>query len=502
MYQQKRLYQYRFLARIVIEANTPLSVGSGDKDIITNQSIIRDVNGLPFIPGTAIAGILRHAMRESDAKQIFGFQETPEGRRKRKEKYLRDGYKESDFQENIDEGSQIIFSSAHPVINKKGEVVEGLLSNSFDDKSLRHFMYLPIRQHVRINEKGASADEGKFDDEVVYKGTRFCFEVEMLSETEDKKEVFKDVLSELASSTIQIGSGTRSGLGEIKIIPPLCQFAYLNLKIKNHRDTYIQKSSSLNDLFWNNPLFIQNEELTKKEEGWTTYQLELTPEDFFLFGSGFGNDDANMIPVKESILDWSGEGETPYLKNDFILIPGSSIKGTLSHRVAYHYNKLNRIFTDVITKGLEKEEIPIKISEHVGDKNKAVRTLFGYTTQNDNDAVRGNILISDVIQGKKHEQTKTLNHVSIDRFTGGAIEGALFTEEVMYGKDDTYKLTFKVKYEALKDNDVKQAFEEALFDITEGMLSLGGGVNRGHGCFTGKIIENGYKEIKRNEKSK
>ena len=54
-------YTHRFLARFVIEAETPLAVGSGEKDILTDALVATDVNGLPYIPGTAIAGVLRHA---------------------------------------------------------------------------------------------------------------------------------------------------------------------------------------------------------------------------------------------------------------------------------------------------------------------------------------------------------------------------------------------------------------------------------------------------------
>ena len=50
--EDKSQYRYRFISRIVIEAVTPIAVGSGDKDIITDARVIKDVNGLPYIPGT------------------------------------------------------------------------------------------------------------------------------------------------------------------------------------------------------------------------------------------------------------------------------------------------------------------------------------------------------------------------------------------------------------------------------------------------------------------
>ena len=56
--------KYRFLARLVIESKTPLNIGSGNKSIKTDSLVLRDVNGLPFIPGTTIAGLLRHSLDE------------------------------------------------------------------------------------------------------------------------------------------------------------------------------------------------------------------------------------------------------------------------------------------------------------------------------------------------------------------------------------------------------------------------------------------------------
>ena len=485
--EKKRKYTHRFLAKIVIEATTPLSIGSGEKDIMSDHLVARDINGLPYIPGTAIAGIVRHAIEKNIAEKFFGcnISDAEKAEQSERKKEGKSGGKKGQ-KESTGEGSQLIFSSAQLVINKKGNVVEGLLLNVFDDLFLGYFKNLPIRQHVRINEKGTTVKGGKFDEEVVYKGTRFCFEIEMLSENTENETVFNDVLSYLASDTLCVGSGTRSGHGEFEI--KHCLFASLDLKNnENQRDAYIKKTSSLDDDFWKQSFVIDKTEiLQKKDENWTTYLLELKPEDFFLFGSGFGDENADMTPVTEAVVYWESEAE-PEINDNCILIPGSSVKGALSHRVAFHYNKIKEVFAD---------DPNVKIEEHTGNNNKAVQTLFGYTTKNEKKTVRGNILISDVIQKRDKEQeknskqTKILNHVSIDRFTGGAIDGALFTEEVSYGNDEIYTLTFKVKNGILNDDSIRQAFEAALFDIAKGMLPLGGGTNRGHGCFTGKIFKN------------
>ena len=42
-------YKYRMIARITLEAISPLAVGSGEKDIITDAPVVRDVNDLPYL---------------------------------------------------------------------------------------------------------------------------------------------------------------------------------------------------------------------------------------------------------------------------------------------------------------------------------------------------------------------------------------------------------------------------------------------------------------------
>ena len=116
--------------------------------------------------------------------------------------------------------------------------------------------------------------------------------------------------------------------------------------------------------------------------------------------------------------------------------------------------------------------------------------MVKFASENPEEIMRGNVILSDVLMEQGTMKNKILNHVSIDRFTGGAIDGALFQEEVMFGNENSFKLTFLLMDNQFKDK-VLEAFELALKDICSGMLPLGGGVNRGHGSFSGSIIKNG-----------
>ena len=107
---------------------------------------------------------------------------------------------------------------------------------------------------------------------------------------------------------------------------------------------------------------------------------------------------------------------------------------------------------------------------------------------------------SDIIQTQTEElEKKVLNHVKIDRFTGGAVPGALFSEEVLYSPKTFFTLKLLLYKAAItegkenKENkeDILKAFEAALTDLCKGYLPLGGGVNRGNGTFKGILKKNG-----------
>ena len=445
-------YNYRYLARIIIEAATPIVIKSGEKNFLTDGVVLRDVNGLPYIPGTSIAGVVRHAWIDAgEDYKDFGFQEKNEG-----------------------EGSKIIFTEAR-ILDSFGHVVDGL-QTEINDSLLMEYKQLPIRQHVRITEKGVAANTGKYDEEIVYKGTRFCFEMEMVGQKEDEVN-FDKLLNILQGETFRLGSGTRRGFGKIKVV----SFWKRSLDLTRQLDCYLLKSSNLEESKkWYKEEFFKGTVI--ENDNWVKYELTLKPEDFFLFGSGFGDGEADMTPVKETIVTgWEiGKAE---LKEVYYLVPVTSIKGAIAHRVAFHYNRREGKFADDKTMTADDR------NKFLGKNNKAVRSLFGSEgDEKGKGKLRGNVIFSDLFINDVSE--KLLNHVAIDRFTGGAIKGALFSEKIVYGGSNELKIKILVNMKEM-DDDVVIAFEQTLDDICKGMLPLGGGINRGHGIFTGTIKKNG-----------
>ena len=459
-----RKYQYRFLARIVVEAAAPLNIGSGNKGIKSDSLIVRDVNGLPFIPGTTLAGLLRHSLSQEEQETLMGSQAS---------------------------GSSLVITEAK-ILDAGGTPVDGLAQpENLNSNLLSRYVELPIRQHVRIGHRGAAVRHGKFDEEIVLKGTRFCFEIEFVADDKGQESKIKKLLSNLLSNTFRIGSGSRSGFGQIDVVS--CKYRMLDLANDKERELYLAKSSSLSQEWegFVDDILEELKTLKPTSEAWVEYQLRLTPDDFFFFGSGYGNDAADMTYVRESYVAWNGNVATIKEKDEVLLVPASSVKGALSHRLAFHYNRLvGNTIESLQERGLTPEDV-------TGKNNPAVKALFG--SEGEKSArggemigkQRGNVLLSDVME-LRATQPKLLNHVSIDRFTGGAIDGALFTEQVAYGgQQELPVITLFVRSDALQDEDIRQAWESALEDICKGMLPLGGGVNRGHGVFKGSLTKNG-----------
>ena len=246
---------------------------------------------------------------------------------------------------------------------------------------------------------------------------------------------------------------------------------------KNDFDAYIEFNPSFNKGIE----YVNVEKLSIADENFVAYKLELKPDSFFVFSEGFGDDEADNRPLEEEVVIYTN-GKIEFQQQT--VIPATSIKGAIAHRVAFHYNKLKKQFAD-------------NGEGSTGNENVAVSQLFGQAGQNNSgktiDAKAGNVFLNDFYYAKDLiDNNKILNHVAIDRFTGGAMDGALFSEKVSRLKSGGFNFEIFVTKSALEsDSDVKKALENTLIDICKGLLPLGGMTTKGHGIFTGSLISEG-----------
>jgi len=481
-------FTHRYIARIVLEAETGLFVGSGEASLLKDALVQKDIHGLPMIQGTSLFGVLRHSFLDNVTFDTFdehkeflinlwGGQLLGE-EKKAFESYYKAKYNKKNAPDGF--GSRLKISSAYMLINENA-VVEGLTAN-IPQNILDKYTNLPSRQHVRINDRGVAEKNGLFDNEIVYKGTRFIFELELKGTKDDNKH-WEAILANLASPLFRTGQGTRNGYGKLNI-HSLEQRVY-DLEQENDFKDYLDFNPSFN---FNNKGFEERKNSDKKTS-LTAYKLILKPDSFFIFSEGFGDDKADNKPVTEEIAIYEN-GTINF--EEKTLIPASSIKGALSHRTAFHYNKLTEKWADQLLSPNNKQLIDFTVKCYTGSANDAVFELFGGGAGDEKreDGQRGKVILNDFYYSDTEvENDKIFNHVAIDRFTGGALDGALFSEKVSTLAEETvFEFTVYLDYD--KEDTIQKAFEETLKDVCKGLLPLGGMTTKGHGIFTGKVLKN------------
>jgi CRISPR/Cas system CSM-associated protein Csm3 (group 7 of RAMP superfamily) len=440
--------QYEYIADIVLEAKTALSIGSGKNDETQDAPVQKDWNGMPIIFGTTTAGVLRHLYKEGNKDAVFGAEE-----------------------DNNDQGSEsrLILSNGLLLYRnrekEKDEVVECVrekLPDFFD-----HYRTLPIRQHTAINDKGTAVEKSKHDQEIVYAGSRFKLRVSLLCESDSptSKTTFESILGLFYDEEFRIGSKTTAGLGNLKPITDTIKYACLD----RTSDAYCNLSASLNQ---DEGIFdlVYKYQPQNEHKRFADYSLHLSPEDFFIFGSGFGSEDDSIDQVfkVEQVVDY--DRQTLATK---LLIPASSVKGSLSHRTAFHYNRRAGNFADKINTD--------KFEEHLGENNLAIKAIFGAKSKIENNIEtgrKGKIIIDDTYI-EVYEQ-KVFDHIKIDDFTMAVVGGAKFDE--MVASICSFKMKMMIDEEGLTE-DIKGAFGDAIDDLKNGRLTLGGMSSRGHGVF-------------------
>ncbi len=478
-----------YLARFMLETKTALSIGSGGADNVFDHPIVRDANGLPQIPGSSLAGVLRHLwitdhpdtanqtaddQQEKAADGLFGFHHRDKGNASR------------------------IEVAACALQDQDGKPVEGLLLGK--ERQRLHDPLLAaalisradpnFRDRVRLTHRGVAAHLGKFDRGLLPAGYRFSGELRLWSKKDDLD--WEAVLALLADPRLRLGGGTRAGLGA------------MTLK-KLHRATFdLTDASDIKQFQQLSPALGAVDGLEELKNltpalaaGVQKLCIKLNPKDFWRIGQGdapigqYEKNEPTLLPKQERRVVWQENGAS--VRGKFsaqqVLVPGSSIKGALAHRTAFHWNVLNQKFVD----DLNADQIQKwDKSEHCA----GVMELFGFAKNNaelvkegdqDNTGQAGRVIIDDVYVNISAEDVnkyvKEMVHNSIDRFTGGVRNRMLFTEELIFYRSISLTITL---LPGVTEATAYQAFARALSDLCSGSLAIGGGVTKGHGAFSGE----------------
>lgn len=444
------------VARITIEFRTAFAVGTGEGDGLHDAVFATDANGLPAIPGDSIAGVLRHAFaagnpESEDLRQrAFGYQD-------------RDGGKASPI--------RVSWAHVHGA-NNQPVPFRGAAS---DDVTL--FLAGGVmRDHVRIGANGTAEDAGKFDEILVPAGARFTFEIIVDSSGLPGVSI-SDLVALLRSPVVRIGHGTRHGLGEFDVIAVRSRtFDLTNAEDRSRWAKYPVSLNAPDSVL--QPMTLSNPE-SQPAPGWAVGKITLRPMDTWVIGGSLHSDpDANLsrFPLTERRIHWRADRGVVETETDMaraaLLVPGTAVKGALRHRTAFHLRRLAQRWLPTNATPddhrLAEEPMPGELE------------LFGSikSSGSSSPGQPARVSVADGWVNRDEVRPARLQHVSLDRFTQGPMDGLLFAEEVLLGGALTLHVAIETRHVT---QDGLMALRAALDDLGRGRLTIGAG--RGHGRF-------------------
>ncbi|KAI5911980.1 RAMP superfamily CRISPR-associated protein [Azoarcus sp. PA01] len=435
------------LARVTLEALSAHGIHSGQGDATHDVLLVRDANHLPALPGTSLAGVLRHAYQRRHGERathaLFGV-----------------GGEQAQAS-SLNVAWALVHDSANrPVEGLRTDLgTDPLLARLLDDKPL-------VRQRVRLDHTGTASSAGKFDVTLIPAGVRYTGWLSFWGDGSDaSRMLWWQLLELLNGSVLHLGHGTRSGNGHFEVVELL--HAEWNVAEPVGREAFVARPRSRAQRGTLAPFTPSGQAPARLEA-----TLKLRAEAGWRVGGGEQSLNAarydkqpDLLPQHEIRVHWNGdEGR---LGTQHHLLPASAIKGALRHRVAYHYRCLTEDFAQ-------------PDARHAPEHCPAVSALFGHAQ--DDEGRAGVLAFHDVVI---HDaQCVRLMHNRIDRYTGGVINGALFSEEVLW--QTPLELRIELWPDAAGvDRVSRQALARALDDLACGWLPLGANGSRGLGVFVG-----------------
>ncbi len=407
---------------IQVELESPLNISSGKEDI-TDSDVIRDYDGMLFVPASSLAGAMRaYLKKEKNEPCLFG--------------YSKDNKININSENNTDGKMSALFLS----------------DMNFEDNP-----NISIRDGVKLNEKKTAVTGSKYDAEIIEAGIKASFYAELTIRENDKmvnkkidekidkeaeyKKDFAAIIKGIDTGEIRFGSKKTRGFGKLKI-----------------RHIASREFDKNNYLEYAN--VYQNKEKWKTQENELKEWLSLADKELQYLHL--------QVPLQLkggiSIRQYAAIKDDP----DFVhiinakkeaVIPGSSFAGAIRHRLK-----------DILLK-LEGQGINI-------DVDNILNTMFGYVEKD--TAHLSMITISESkIEGAK---ALTMTRTGISRFESAVKDKTLFTEKTYV--DGTVELNILIKKGIYKEQDwILGLLLLAVEDLRNGFLAVGGATAIGRGIF-------------------
>jgi hypothetical protein avisC_11510 len=432
----------RYELTIPVELTSELHIGGVDEvpDRDGEGTVIRfNRNGLkePTIPGRSIRGAVRAACDVARQALVDAKDPTPRnGEAFSKETWISLWGDDTDYTGRSANDRGLPSDASLPI--RKSALTFHAVSFPADQK-------MTTRHGVGIDRAtGAASDGALYEHEFLPRGTRFNIRITAEGRNAEKmeneqsegipepassgavKKLLELIVDILTSDTVSLGGRTGSGQGKIRVIEP-----------KLRRISGTTDAGTLTA-----PADILDALIGQDEEG-TPIPLELggwaleeparitihwwSPTGVFIAedrkltrerqakARAEGNPEAPEItePLRDPSVDW---------EDAQLLIPGTSIRGTLRSRAS-------RIARTVLAARGDLEPLASHdIHEQIAAEPNLVRYMFGCTEY------RGAVTVHDC-RSVEHGTRVEVTHNAIDRWTGGVVDGGLFTEAVYLGTE-------------------------------------------------------------------
>lgn len=438
----------KLLLNTDIQTKSPLRIGSGTDDGITDILILKDKQGNCFIPGTSLAGVLRAELEalygETAADLLFGY-----------------------IEDKTDAGNQSLINISDIVLKNAGVVYRdgvaidyvtgtGIDGAKYDYEAIDRGAEGTLHIEVTVRS-GSIAD--KIQNSFDYKHKAFA----------DKNDIIGDMLASLAdilSTGISVGSLTAKGFGKIAAQEPVkvYDFNFDDGKDADAWLAYLQKDEYKNQLVYTASI---------KETVYAT-------EDFVM----------NIAcALRSSLLVRDTDVQEKYKKDeqgrplnissvqmqsggDFV-VPGTSIKGVLrnaAHKIITALGGYNNI-----------------------DGKKFLNKMMGFANEGDNKGSKSRLFVDEVYIKPNNVNELRHSRNRIDRFTGGTADGALFTDVPVWQSDKSLtpvNISVTVKKCSAAEAGLLLLL---LKEIWLGNINIGSGKAIGRGVLYGRKCEINYK---------
>jgi CRISPR/Cas system CSM-associated protein Csm3 (group 7 of RAMP superfamily) len=433
--------------RIIVEGDlvlqTPAHFGNGDGDEVTDMPLLLDPydNRSPLLTGASVAGALRGYLREREL-----------------------GY---GTRANGDSASVLLFGGSKAADD--GEQSPLIVADSLGRSDGK-----VIRAGVRLDGKTRTAvDKALFDIQLWQAGTTFPLRFELLIGAKDDATALKRALATaldgLSNGSIMLGARKRRGYGAVKVKKwrvqayDLTQPAWLCAWLQNGNDD-LPSETAVSDL--KKALGVDNLIADNRQQ--FRLHAAFALQGSLLIRSGEGQDDTGPDMVHLHARQPNGEKKP--------ILSGTSLTGVLRARAQRIANTI----------------------QEGNDADKLINYLFGGEYQDKGQTrLRASQLTVKETVVENGRADLVQSRVSIDRFTGGARETALFNQQPVFAKDETI-VTIDLHLRKPEKHDVGLLLL-LLKDLWTEDLPLGGESSVGRGRLQGRRAELVYKNEERQE---